>query len=337
MMKSTFLYWSEKSLMKEIRIERHGGPDVMQYVDVELSAPAPGEIQIRHTEIGLNFIDTYHRTGLYPLPLPSGLGLEAAGVVEALGQGVNHFGVGDRVAYGAGPIGAYSQMRNIPAGRVVKLPDTIDDQTAAAIMLKGMTACYLLRQTYEVQAGDTILFHAAAGGVGQIAIQWANALGATVIGTVGSQAKAETAKALGCHHVIDYSKENIAERVREITEGKGVPVVYDGVGKSTIDASLDSLQPRGLLVSFGNASGPVTNFDLGLLSAKGSLYITRPTLMTYVASDEALQANTRDLFDIVGSGKVKINVNQRYPLSEVAQAHRDLEARKTTGSTVLSV
>jgi len=322
--------------MKEIQIERYGGPEVMQYVDGNLAVPSEGEVQIRHTEIGLNFIDTYHRTGLYPVPLPSGLGLEAAGVVEALGQGVDHLAVGDRVAYGAGPIGAYAQMRNIPAGRVSKLPDSIDDQTAAAIMLKGMTARYLLRETYKVQTGETILFHAAAGGVGQIAIQWANALGATVIGTVGSQEKAETAKALGCHHVINYSTENIAERVREITDGKCVPVVYDGVGKSTIDASLDSLQPRGLLVSFGNASGPVTNFDLGLLSAKGSLYITRPSLMTYVASDEALQANTRELFDIVGSGKVKINVNQHYPLSEVAQAHRDLEARKTIGSTVLS-
>jgi len=322
--------------MKEIRISRHGGPEVLEYVEVNVTGPKNGEVQIRHTQIGLNFIDTYHRSGLYPMSLPSGIGLEACGVVEAVGSGVEHLAVGDRVAYGAGPIGAYSQMRNMLAGRVNKLPDSIDDETAAAIMLKGMTARYLLRETYKVQAGDTILFHAAAGGVGQITIQWANALGATVIGTVGSTAKGEMATALGCHHVINYTEENVADRVREITGGKGVPVVYDGVGQSTIDASLDSLQPRGLLVSFGNASGPVTDFDLGRLAAKGSLYITRPSLMAYVATDEALAANVRDLFEVVGSGKVKINVNQRYRLSEAAQAHRDLEARKTTGSTVLS-
>ena len=322
--------------MKEIRISRHGGPEVLEYVEANVSGPKNGEVQIRHTQIGLNFIDTYHRSGLYPVSLPSGIGLEACGVVEAVGSGVEHLAVGDRVAYGAGPIGAYSQMRNLPAGRVNKLPDIIDDETAAAIMLKGMTVRYLLRETYTVQAGDTILFHAAAGGVGQIAIQWANALGATVIGTVGTTAKGEMATALGCHHVINYNEENVADRVREITDGKGVPVVYDGVGQSTIDASLDSLQPRGLLVSFGNASGPVTDFDLGKLAAKGSLYITRPSLMAYVATDEALAANARDLFEMVGSGKVKINVNQRYRLSEAAQAHRDLEARKTTGSSVLS-
>ncbi|VAW00482.1 Quinone oxidoreductase [hydrothermal vent metagenome] len=322
--------------MKEIRISRHGGPEVLEYVAANISGPKNGEVQIRHTQIGLNFIDTYHRSGLYPMSLPSGIGLEACGVVEAVGSGVEHLVVGDRVAYGAGPIGAYSQIRNMPAGRVSKLPDSVDDETAAAIMLKGMTARYLLRETYKVQAGDTILFHAAAGGVGQIAIQWANALGATVIGTVGSTAKGEMATALGCHHVINYNEENVADRVREITDGKGVPVVYDGVGQSTIDASLDSLQPRGLLVSFGNASGPVTDFDLGKLAAKGSLYITRPSLMAYVATDEALAANARDLFEMVGSGKVKINVNQRYRLSEAAQAHRDLEARKTTGSSVLS-
>jgi len=322
--------------MKEIRISRHGGPEVLEYVAANISGPKNGEVQIRHTQIGLNFIDTYHRSGLYPMSLPSGIGLEACGVVEAVGSGVEHLVVGDRVAYGAGPIGAYSQIRNMPAGRVSKLPGSVDDENAAAIMLKGMTARYLLRETYKVQAGDTILFHAAAGGVGQIAIQWANALGATVIGTVGSTAKGEMATALGCHHVINYNEENVADRVREITDGKGVPVVYDGVGQSTIDASLDSLQPRGLLVSFGNASGPVTDFDLGKLAAKGSLYITRPSLMAYVATDEALAANARDLFEMVGSGKVKINVNQRYRLSEAAQAHRDLEARKTTGSSVLS-
>jgi len=322
--------------VKAIRIEAHGGPQVMKYVDIDVAAPAAGEVQIRHTQIGLNYIDTYHRTGLYPIPLPGGLGLEACGVVEVLGEGVENLAIGDRVAYGAGPIGAYSQVRNMPAGRVSKLPDTIDDETAAAMMLKGMTTRYLLRETYEVKAGDTILFHAAAGGVGQIATQWANALGATVIGTVGSAEKAAMAKTLGCHHVINYNEENVAERVREITDGRGVPVVYDGVGKSTLNASLDSLQTRGLLVSFGNASGPVTGFDVGILASKGSLYLTRPTLASYVLSDDDLQANTNDLFDVVGSGKVKISVNQRYALCDVADAHRDIEARKTTGSTVLS-
>ncbi len=323
--------------MKAIRIDRHGGPEVLQYVDVDLAAPVAGEVQIRQTQIGLNYIDTYHRSGLYPVPLPSGLGLEACGVVEALGDGVTNLAVGDRVAYGAGPIGAYAQARNMPAGRVSKLPDAIDDETAAAMMLKGMTTRYLLRETFEVKAGDTILFHAAAGGVGQIACQWANALGATVIGTVGSPAKADMAKAYGCHHVINYSEENIAERVREITDGKGVPVVYDGVGKSTFEASLDSLQTRGLLVSYGNASGSVTGVDIGILASKGSLYVTRPVLMAYVADDDDLQANANDLFDVVASGKVKININQRYALIDAAQAHKDIEARKTTGSTIFSV
>jgi len=323
--------------MKAIRIEAFGGPEVMKYVDVDLAAPGAGEVRIGHTQIGLNFIDTYHRTGLYPVPLPSGLGLEACGVVEELGAGVENLAVGDRVAYGAGPIGAYAQARNMPAGRVAKLPDTIDDETAAAMMLKGMTTRYLLRQTYNVKAGDTIVFHAAAGGVGQIAVQWAHALGATIIGTVGSPEKGEIAKSLGCHHVIDYTQENVVERVREITDGKGVPVVYDGVGKDTFEVSLDCLQPRGLMVSFGNASGPVTGFDLGILATKGSLYVTRPTLMAYTQSDEDLQANANDLFDVVGSGKVKISVNQHYPLADAAQAHIDIAARKTTGSTVLTV
>lgn len=323
--------------MKAIKIEAFGGPEVMKYVDVDLFGPSAGEVRIRHTCIGLNFIDTYHRTGLYPIPLPSGLGLEACGVVEDLGAGVENLSVGDRVAYGAGPIGAYAEARNISAGRVSKLPDTIDDETAAAMMLKGMTTRYLLRETYNVKADDTILLHAAAGGVGQIAVQWANALGATVIGTVGSTEKGEIAKSLGCHHIIDYTKENVAERVRDITDGKGVPVVYDGVGKATLDASLDSLQTRGLLVSFGNASGPVDGFDLGVLASKGSLFVTRPTLMSYVQSDEELQANAGDLFDVVGSGKVKISVNQHYALEDAAQAHIDIAARKTTGSTVLTV
>jgi NADPH:quinone reductase len=321
--------------MKTIRIEKTGGPEVMQLVDADLPPPGPGEVRIRHTAIGLNYIDTYHRSGLYPLKLPSGVGLEAAGEVEAVGEGVTQLKVGDRVAYGNGPIGAYSEARNAPANRVSKIPDGISDETAAAMMLKGMTVRYLLRETYKVASGETILIHAAAGGVGLIACQWANALGATVIGTVGSEQKAELARAHGCKHVIDYTKEDVPARVRELTGGKGVPVVYDGVGQDTLMISLDCLRPRGLLVSFGNASGPVKSFDIGILSAKGSLYLTRPTLATYVADDADLQANAGELFDMVKSGKVKIEVNQRYPLSEVVQAHRDLAARKTTGSTVL--
>ena len=321
--------------MKSIEITRTGGPDVMHMVERDVGAPGPGEVQIRHTAIGLNFIDTYHRSGLYAVELPSSLGLEAAGVVVATGDGAETLQAGDRVAYGAGPIGAYSQVRNMPADRVNKIPDGVDDKTAAAMMLKGMTARYLLRATYKVKAGDMVLFHAAAGGVGVIATQWANALGATVIGTVGSQQKAELARANGCHHVIDYSHENVAERVLEITGGKGVPVVYDGVGKDTLDASMASLQPRGLLVSFGNASGPVTGFDLGRLAAGGSLYLTRPVLMHYVASADDLAETAGDLFDVVASGKVKIQINQQYDLDDVVQAHRDLEGRKTTGATVL--
>lgn len=321
--------------MRVIRFETYGGPEVLAEIEADISQPGPGEIQIRHCAIGLNFIDTYHRSGLYPVELPCVPGLEASGVVTQLGEGVENLSVGDRVAYGAGPLGAYSQIRNIPVGRVSKLPDAIDDETAAAIMLKGMTARYLLRETYKVNAGDTILLHAAAGGVGQIALQWAKALGATVIGTVGSEQKAAIAKSLGCDHVINYSSHDVAEVVREITNGRGVPVVYDGVGKATLNASLDSLAPRGLLVSYGNASGAITDFDLGALSAKGSLYITRPTLMTYVAADDDLQANTTDLFDVVASGKVKISIDQRYALADAARAHSDLEARKTTGSTIL--
>ena len=321
--------------MKAIRIERTGGPEVMQLVDVDLPPPGPGEVRIRHTAIGLNFIDTYHRGGLYPVKLPSDLGLEAAGVVEETGEGVTNVKRGDRVAYGNGPLGAYSQARNAPANRVSKLPDGISDETAAAMMLKGMTVRYLLRETYKVSPGDTILFHAAAGGVGLIACQWAKALGATVIGTAGSKDKAELARAHGCDHVILYKDEDVPAKVRELTGGKGVPVVYDGVGKDTLMVSLDSLRPRGLLVSFGNASGPVDKFDVGLLASKGSLYITRPTLGSYVASDADLQANAKDLFGVVASGKVKIEVNQTYPLSDVVQAHRDLASRKTTGSTIL--
>ena len=321
--------------MKAIRFHKAGGPEVMVYEDVKLDPPGKGEVRLRHTAIGLNYIDTYHRSGAYPLPLPNGIGLEAAGVVESLGEGVTGLKVGDRVAYGAGPIGAYSQARNMPANRLAKLPDTISDETAAAMMLKGMTARYLLRETYQVKKGDTILWHAVAGGVGLIAVQWAKHLGARVIGTTSSAEKAALAKSMGCDEVINYTTENVAERVRELTDGKGVPVVYDGVGQATLEASLDSLSPRGLLASFGSASGPITNFDTGILAAKGSLYLTRPTLMTYVASDAALQANTADLFDVVGSGAVRIEINQKYPLADAVQAHKDLEGRKTTGSTIL--
>lgn len=321
--------------MKAIRFHQPGGPEVMKYEDVELAAPGAGEVRVRHTAVGLNYIDTYHRSGAYPLPLPSGIGLEAAGVVEEVGAGVTSLKAGDRVAYGAGPIGAYSQARNMPANRLSKLPDNIGDQTAAAMMLKGMTVRYLLCETFKVEKGQTILFHAVAGGVGLIAVQWARHLGVRVIGTAGSPEKAELAKSFGCDEVIDYTKEDVAKRVRELTDGKGVPVVYDGVGQATLMASLDSLSPRGLLVSFGAASGPVKDFDTGILAAKGSLYLTRPTLMTYVAGDEALQANTADLFDVVGSGAVKIEVNQTYALADAVQAHKDLEGRKTTGSTVL--
>lgn len=321
--------------MKAIQISKPGGPEVMDLVDLDLPAPEPGQVRVRHTAVGLNYIDTYHRSGLYPLPLPSGIGLEAAGVVEECGSAVSNLAVGDRVAYGVGPIGAYAEARNLPATRISKIPDSINDEMAAAMMLKGMTVSYLLRETYGVKSGDTILWHAAAGGVGLIACQWAKAIGATIIGTVSSEEKAELARANGCDHIIMYSHEDVVERVREITDGEGVPVVYDGVGATTLNASLDSLRPRGLLAAFGNASGPVKDLDLSLLSAKGSLYVTRPTLMTYTASDDALAANADNLIDLVASGKVKIPVNQRYALSEARAAHTDLEARNTTGSTVL--
>jgi len=322
-------------MTKAIRIEKTGGPEVMQQVNVDLPKPGLGEVRIRHTAIGLNYFDTYQRSGLYPVKLPSGLGSEAAGIVEALGEGVTILKVGDRIAYGNGPSGAYAQARNLPASRVVKIPETISDMTAAAMMMKGMTVRYLLRATYKVKPGETILLHAAAGGVGLIASQWAKALGATVIGTVGSESKMEIAKAHGCSHVINSSTENVVARVKELTNGKGVPVVYDGVGQATFLTSLDCLSPRGLLVSFGNASGPVQGVALGILASKGSLYVTRPTLGTYISNDAELAETTNDLFDMVQSGKVKIPINQTYALSDVAQAHRDLEARKTTGTTVL--
>jgi len=318
-----------------IRIHQTGGPEVLSWEEVDVPAPAAGEATVRQHAVGLNFIDTYHRTGLYPLPLPAGIGLEGAGVVEAVGAGVSEVRVGDRVAYAGGPVGAYAEVRNIPAHRLLRLPDAIAFATAAAMMLQGLTAAYLLRRTYRVQAGDTVLIHAAAGGVGLIACQWAKALGATVIGTVGSPAKAELARAHGCDHVINYSTENFTQRVREITGGEGVPVVYDGVGKDTFMGSLDSLRPLGMMVSYGNASGPVPPFDVLLLSQKGSLFVTRPTIVSYTAKRADLEALGAELFDVVASGKVRIEVNQTYPLKEAAQAHRDLEARKTTGSTIL--
>ncbi|MCB1777992.1 MAG: quinone oxidoreductase [Candidatus Competibacteraceae bacterium] len=323
-------------MSKAIRIHEYGGPEVLRWEDVPVSEPGPGQLRIRHAAIGLNYIDVYHRNGLYPLPsLPWTWGMEGAGRVEAVGAGVTEFQVGDRVAYASPPVGAYAEVRLIPADRVVALPETIDDQTAAAMMLQGMTAQYLLRRTYRVQPGDAILLHAAAGGVGLIASQWARQLGALVIGTVGSDEKAEIARAHGCHHTIVYSRENFVDRVREITNGQGVAVVYDSVGQETFTGSLDCLRPLGMMVSFGNASGPVPPFEPGMLAAKGSLFLTRPTLMTYIAKREDLVATAAELFEVVAIGAVKIEVRQTYPLAETAQAHRDLEARKTTGSTVL--
>ncbi|MGE5470101.1 MAG: quinone oxidoreductase family protein [Bacteroidota bacterium] len=318
-----------------IRIHQTGGPEVLRWEDVVVPAPGAGEVTIRHAAVGLNYIDIYHRTGLYPVPLPSGIGLEGAGVVEAVGEGVGDFKIGDRVAYAGGPLGAYAEVRNIPAHRLLKLPDSIDFKTAAAMMLQGLTAAYLLRRTYKVQSGDAVLIHAAAGGVGLIACQWAKALGATVIGTVGSEAKGELAKAHGCDHVINYRTENFAQRVRDITGGEGVPVVYDGVGRDTFAGSLDSLRPLGLLVTYGNASGPVPPLDLLSLTQKGSLFVTRPTIMHYTAKRADLEALGAELFEVVGAGQVRIEVNQTYSLADAAQAHRDLEARLTTGSSIL--
>jgi len=311
-----------------------GGPEVMRWEEVEVGPPGPGEVRVRNTALGLNFIDTYHRTGLYPMPLPTTLGMEGAGVVEAVGPKDKGFKAGDRVAY-ANPIGSYAEVCLRPVARLVKIPTGVDDKIAAAIMLKGMTAWYLCKRTFKVGKGQTILVHAAAGGVGQILSQWAKYLGATVIGTVGSEEKAALAKKAGCKHVIVTSKEDFVARVKEITKGQGVPVVYDGVGKDTFMGSLDCLAPRGYMVSFGNASGAVTQFNPGLLAAKGSLFLTRPTLFNYTATPEDLAAAARDLFAVVKKKVVKISINQTYPLREAAQAHRDLEARKTTGSTIL--
>jgi len=318
-----------------IRIHRTGGPEVLTWEEVSVAAPGAGEARVRHHAVGLNFIDTYHRTGLYPLPLPAGIGLEGAGVVEAVGPGVTLVAPGDRVAYAGGPVGAYSEVRCLPAERLLKLPDSLSFTTGAAMMLQGLTAAYLLRKTYPVQAGDAVLIHAAAGGVGLIACQWAKTLGATVIGTVSTEAKAALARAHGCDHVIFYTREDVARRVRELTGGEGVAVVYDGVGKDTFAGSIDSLRVRGMLVCYGNASGPVAPVDPLLLSQKGSLFLTRPTLAHYTGKRAELEALGGELMGLVAAGKVKIEVNQSYPLREAAQAHRDLEARKTTGSTVL--
>jgi NADPH2:quinone reductase len=319
---------------KAIRFHKTGGPEVLVYEDVEVGAPGPGQARVKHNAIGVNFIDTYHRSGLYPLPLPSGIGLEGAGVVEAVGPGVDYLKAGDRVAYAGGPPGGYSEVRVMPAEKLVKIPAGITDEQAAAMMLKGLTAQYLIRSTYPVQKGQTVLFHAAAGGVGLIAGQWLKALGVTTIGTVGSDEKAKLAKAHGYDHTIVYTRENFAERVKEITGGAKLPVVFDSVGKDTFTGSLDCLQPRGFLVVFGNGSGPVTGVDLNVLS-KGSFYVTRPTLVTYTSRREDLVAGAKELFDVVKSGKVKIEVNQKFALKDAKQAHIDLEGRKTTGSTVL--
>jgi NADPH2:quinone reductase len=322
---------------KAIRMHQTGGPEVLVWEDYDPGQPGKGEVRLRHTAVGLNYIDTYVRSGLYPnAGLPLVLGMEAAGVVEETGDGVTDLRVGDRVAYPSS-IGAYSEARVIPADKVVKIPDAISDQQAAAIMLKGMTVQYLVRRTFPLQGSETILVHAAAGGVGLILCQWAKHLGATVIGTVGNDEKAALAKANGCTHTIVYTRENFTERVREITGGAGVPVVYDSAGKDTFIGSLDCLRPRGLMVSFGNASGPVPPFAIAQLASKGSLFLTRPVLMHHIATRADLVSTADDLFGVVSSGAVKISVNQTYPLSEAAQAHRDLEARKTTGSTVLLV
>ena len=317
-----------------VKFHKTGGPEVLSIENALVGKPKRGEARVRHTAIGLNYIDTYHRSGLYPLPLPTGVGLEGAGVVEALGAGVTHVKVGDRVAYAGGPPGAYAQERVMPANKLVKIPKGVSDEDAAAMMLKGLTVHMLIRRVYRVQKGETVVFHAAAGGVGLIACQWLKALGAKVIGTVGSDEKAKIAKAHGCQHTINYNKENFAERVREITKGRGVPVVYDSVGKDTFYGSLDCLQPRGLLTVFGNGSGPVSDVDVNVL-AKGSFYLTRPSIMVYSAMRSDLEAGAKELFAMVKSGKIKIDINQRYALADAAQAHKDLEARKTTGSTIL--
>ncbi|MEH6588874.1 MAG: quinone oxidoreductase [Halioglobus sp.] len=321
-------------MVKAVRIHQVGGPEVMQIEDVALDQPGPGMVTVRNHAIGLNYIDTYHRSGLYPLPLPIGLGLEGAGVIEAVGEGVE-LEPGERVAYCSAGFGAYSEALNLPAGRLVVLPEAIGFEAGAALLLKGQTTEYLIQRTYPLQAGETCLFHAAAGGVGLLFGQWARSIGANVIGTVGSQEKAEVALAHGYKHVINYRTENVVERVLEITGGEKLPVVYDGVGRDTFEMSLDCLRPRGLMVSFGNASGAPEPLDLQILSTKGSLFITRPTMVTYTASPEELRQSAADLFTRVASGDIKVDINQRYALADIQQAHRDLEARKTVGSTVI--
>ena len=318
-----------------IRVHKQGGPEEMIWETVGLPTIKEGEVLIKHTAIGLNYIDTYHRSGLYPMPVPLTLGLEGAGIVEEIGENVNGLKAGDRVAYASPPTGSYAEAKVMPADRLVKIPDNISDEVAAAIMLKGMTVEYLVRRTYNVKAGQTVLFHAAAGGVGLIACQWLKAIGATTIGTVGSEEKAALAKANGCEHTILYREENFVDRVNEITNKKGVPVVYDGIGKDTALQGLDCLSPFGLMVIFGSASGNAPPIDTGLLAAKGSLFLTRPTLMTYNAKREALVDSAQQVFNMVGSGKINISINARYALKDAAQAHKDLESRKTTGSTLL--
>ncbi len=321
-------------MTKAIRFDKTGGPDVMKWVDVDVGEPGKGEIRVKHHAVGLNYIDVYFRTGLYPMPLPGGLGMEAAGEVTAVGEGVTEFKVGDCVAYASRPPGAYAQERVMSTVYVVRLPDEISYEDGASIMLQGLTAQYLLRRTYRVKAGDTILIHAAAGGVGMLACQWAKSLGATVIGTVGSEEKAELAKAHGCDYPIIYTREDFTKRVREITNGAGVPVVYDSIGVDTYTASLDCLSPLGMFVSFGNTSGPVPPIDSSELAGRGSLYFTRPTLFSYIAKRSDLVEMSTELFSVIASGKVKTNVRQRYAMSDATKAHEDLEARRTTGSTI---
>ena len=318
-----------------IRIHQTGGPEVLQWESVAVGEPGAGEARVRHTAVGLNYIDTYHCSGLYKLPLPSGVGLEAAGVVEAVGPGVTDVKAGDRIAYCGGPPGAYAEVRVMPADKLVKLPDGVSDRSAATLMLKGLTVQYLFRQTFPLKGGETILFHAAAGGVGSIACQWARALGVTMIGTVGSDEKAALAKANGCAHTIVYTRENFVERVKELTGGKGVPVVYDAVGKDTFPASLDCLKPRGMFVSFGSSSGPIAAFDIGLLSQKGALFATRPSLVMYAATRPDLLSMAEEMFALVKAGKIVSEARQSYALKDAAQAHRDLQSRKTTGATLL--
>ena len=323
--------------VKAIRIDAKGGPDVLKLVTVDLPPPEKNEVTIRQKAVGLNFLDIYFRSGLYPQPLPHGIGCEASGVVEAVGADVRHLKVGDRVAYGLSPLGAYAEARNMPAKLVVKLPKAIGFEEGAAIMLKGLTTQYLLRQTYRLQGGETILFHAVAGGVGLLACQWAKALGVKVIGTTSSPEKAALAKANGAWEVIDYTRENVVERVLELTAGNKVPVVYDSVGKDTWLTSLDCLQPRGLMVSFGNASGPVEGVNLGILATKGSLYVTRPTLADFVATQEKMAAAAKELFSMITAGKIKVHIGQRFPLHEAGKAHAALAGRQTQGATILTV